>query len=263
MPPQKDPPKLTRSTSTRQYATSSESVAKNQQKIADEFSRNIKQLIETEDFDEKKQYQDQLLDSLKLTKQRTGDISKCFQELLQLGYAGLIDTLQVFAKAVNHAVTQPELSEDNSPDMYISNRKTLFENEQGRDILRRVIWCSSSDDSNVMTSATSALTSLCGNLQEFLQNIRFIPLTDPQLTGWVALEIFQRTISNEDESSQHVIYSFESSHPYQADSTMIEKISIPGASSLRITFDSQCRTGVDTLTFYRDEELVNELKIFS
>lgn len=79
----------------------------------------------------------------------------------------------------------------------------------------------------------------------------------------MALEIFKRTVSNEDESYQHVIYSFESSHPYQSDSTIIEKISIPGASNLRVTFDPRCRTGVDTLTFYRDEELLNELKIFS
>jgi hypothetical protein len=96
-----------------------------------------------------------------------------------------------------------------------------------------------------------------------LQNIICIPLTDAELTGWAALEIFKRTVSNEDESFHHVLYSFESSHPYQADSSVISKISIPGASNLRITFDSRCRTGVDTLTFYRDEELTNELKIFS
>jgi hypothetical protein len=60
-----------------------------------------------------------------------------------------------------------------------------------------------------------------------------------------------------------VLYSFESAHPYQPEQTILEKISIPGASNLRITFDARSRTGVDTLTFYRDEELASELKIFS
>lgn len=165
MPPQKDPPKLIRSTSTRQYTLNQENSNKNQQKLANEFSRNIKILIESYDDDEKKQYQEQLLDSLKLTKQRTSDISKCFQELLQLGYSGLTDTLQIFAKAINYSITLPENTEENNPEIYYNNRKILFENEQGRDILRRIIWCSSSDDSTVSSAANSALSTLCGNLQ--------------------------------------------------------------------------------------------------
>ncbi len=98
---------------------------------------------------------------------------------------------------------------------------------------------------------------------EFLQNILYLPLSDPELTGWAALEIFKRTVSNEDESNNHVLYSFESPHPYLPDSSLVAKISVPGASNLRLTFDARCRTGVDTLIFYRDEELLNELKIFS
>jgi hypothetical protein len=100
-------------------------------------------------------------------------------------------------------------------------------------------------------------------LLDFLQNIISIPLSDAELTGWVALEIFKRTISNEDESFQHVLYSFESAHPYQPELTILEKISIPGAANIRITFDARSRTGVDTLAFFRDEELASELKIFS
>lgn len=161
MPPQKDPPKLIRSTSTRQHGLSIEINNKNQQKISDEFSRNIKILIETEDLDEKKLYQEQILDSLKLTKQRVGDISKYYQELLQLGYAGLTDTLQVFAKAINYGVSKIETTDDNS-EMWINNRKVLFENEQGRDILRRIIWCTSNDDIIVSQAANSAISMLCG-----------------------------------------------------------------------------------------------------
>lgn len=95
-----------------------------------------------------------------------------------------------------------------------------------------------------------------------MQNIVKIPLSDSELTGWVALEIFKSTISNDDESNQHCLYSFESEHPYQAD-VIVGKISIPGASEIRITFDARCRIGVDTLTFYRDEELTIELEAFS
>lgn len=98
---------------------------------------------------------------------------------------------------------------------------------------------------------------------DFLQNIICIPLSDAELTGWVAMEIYKRTISNEDESYQHVLYSFESAHPYQPDVSLMGKIFIPGASNIRITFDARCRTGVDTLAFYRDEEMTTELKIFS
>jgi hypothetical protein len=130
----------------------------------DDFNRNISMLIEADDANEKKQFQDQILDSLKLTNQRSGDITKVFNELLQLGYAGLTDTLQVFAKAVNFAVTQSDNSDDTSSDSYLSNRRALFEEEQGRDILRRIIWCSSHEDSSVSTIATAALSTLCGNL---------------------------------------------------------------------------------------------------
>jgi hypothetical protein len=96
-----------------------------------------------------------------------------------------------------------------------------------------------------------------------LSNILYIPLSDANLTSWVAIEIFKRTVCTDDESNQHVLYSYESEHPYPADTTMLGKIYIPGAIALRITFDSKCRTGSDTLAFYKDEELSNELKIFS
>lgn len=88
-------------------------------------------------------------------------------------------------------------------------------------------------------------------------------MNDSELIGWAAFEIFKRTVSNEDESYQHVLYTFESSHPYAPHSTVVDKIDIPSAANIRITFDSRCRTGNDTLTFYRDEELTNELKSFS
>jgi hypothetical protein len=130
----------------------------------DDFSRNINMLIEADEANEKKQFQDQILDSLKLTKQRCGDVTKVFHELLQLGYAGLTDTLQVFAKAVNFAVTQSDNPDESLSESHLSNRRSLFEDEQGRDILRRIIWCSGHEDSEVSTVASNALSTLCGSL---------------------------------------------------------------------------------------------------
>jgi hypothetical protein len=124
---------------------------------SEEFARNINVLIEAEDY-QKKQYQDQILDQLKLTQQRAGEIQKVLHELLQLGYAGLIDTLQIFAKAVNFAVTPHE---ESAQDFRSANKKVLFENEVGRDILRRIIWCSSHEDQEVSQNATIAITALC------------------------------------------------------------------------------------------------------
>lgn len=141
----------------------------------DDFNRNISMLIEAaaDDVNEKKQFQDQILDSLKLTNQQSGDVTKVFNELLQLGYAGLTDTLQVFVKAVNFAVTQSDNSDDTSSDSHLTNRRALFEEEQGRDILRRIIWCSSHEDSSVSTVATTALSTLCGNLPGLISSNSF------------------------------------------------------------------------------------------
>jgi hypothetical protein len=172
MPPQKDPPRLTRGLTSRNINLTGEkgsgglggSVGTNgNNKQSDEFARNIKILIETNDTNEKKQCQDQLLDSLKLTKQSCGDISRVYDELLQLGYAGLTDTQQVFAMAVNYAVTQPE--NDESGKIFLANRRVLFEEEEGRNILRRIIWCTSHDDPEISATSSSAVSTLCGSFQ--------------------------------------------------------------------------------------------------
>jgi hypothetical protein len=91
-----------------------------------------------------------------------------------------------------------------------------------------------------------------------------IPLDDAELTTWTALEVFKRTICSHDESNEHVLYTHESEHPYNpSKNQIVGKISLPGASFLRITFDKRCRTGADTLAFYKDEEMSTEPKIFS
>ena len=99
---------------------------------------------------------------------------------------------------------------------------------------------------------------------EFLQNAVYIPLDDADLSTWTALEVFKRTICSEDESNEHVLYTYESEHPYvSSKNQIVGKISMPGASSLRITFDSRCLTGTDTLAFYKEEEMRSEPKVFS
>lgn len=107
-------------------------------------------------LNEKRLFQDQILDSLELTQQGSGNIAKVINELLQLGYSGLTDTLQVFTKAVYYAVTPQEGA--------YCNQKILFESDQGRDILRRIIWCASHEDANVSNNAKAVLSTLCGSL---------------------------------------------------------------------------------------------------
>jgi hypothetical protein len=104
---------------------------------------------------------------------------------------------------------------------------------------------------------------------EFLKNIIHIPLDDAELTEWVAMELFRKTLCDTDESHEHVLYTFESEHPlgvcifpvgaHQGNSG---KINVPGASSLRISFDKRTRTGSDVLCFFRDEDMASDPKTF-
>lgn len=114
------------------------------------------------------------------------------------------------------------------------------------------------------------------HLTEFLTNIGDIPLTDSELTGWVAMELFRRSICTTDESQEHVLHTINSEHPlasitdYEEDkgsgggggTSRSGKVSVPGASSLRISFDRRTRTGSGVLAFYRDEDLTSEPKTF-
>ena len=123
----------------------------------DEFSRVISSLTNTDDVKEKRQFQDQILESLKLTKESPGDISSVLLPLLQLGYAGLKDTQQSFTTAVRNAVASDQAEDDSTS---LRNRLVLFSNPQGRDVLRRLVWCISYDDAETSANAVEAITSV-------------------------------------------------------------------------------------------------------
>ena len=61
------------------------------------------------------------------------------------------------------------------------------------------------------------------------------------LTRWCSATLFQATLSN-DESRDHVLMTVESAHPYGTGSDILERISIPGAKTLTLHFDSRCIT---------------------
>jgi hypothetical protein len=148
-PPEQDPPSLKRSQSKRRFEDESHS--------DDELNRAISSLVNAENSIEKKQYQDQILESLKLTKESPGEIGAVLLPLLQLGYAGLRDTQQSFAAAVRNAVANRQ-SDDQS--YHIKNRRDLFADPQGRDVLRRLVWCISYDDEETSASAIDAIASI-------------------------------------------------------------------------------------------------------
>lgn len=148
-PPDQDPPSLKRAQSKRRFDEDVHS--------DEELNRAISALVNAENPLEKKQYQDQILESLKLTKESPGEISGVLLPLLQLGYAGLRDTQQCFASAVRNAVVNRQ-SDDQSH--HLKNRKQLFADPQGRDVLRRLVWCISYDDDETSASATDAIACI-------------------------------------------------------------------------------------------------------
>ena len=99
-------------------------------------------------------------------------------------------------------------------------------------------------------------------------------LKDPILSSWAAIQLFAKTVTQEDESNEHIIYTIESKHPYRPGEKITGAIFIPskhsfffflchemsflvfvGAVKLRIYFDKRCRTdSSDSLVFYEDEE---------
>jgi hypothetical protein len=68
--------------------------------------------------------------------------------------------------------------------------------------------------------------------------------------------VFSKTVTQEDESDEHILHSFESKHPYQANSNVKQLIHVPFALKLIVQFDARCCTESvsDAVVFYEDEE---------
>lgn len=81
-------------------------------------------------------------------------------------------------------------------------------------------------------------------------------LQEPALTTWASVQIYSKTITQEDESDEHVIAAYESNHPYRSNERVFQLIHVPYAQKLLVQFDSRsCTESVtDALVFYEDEQ---------
>jgi hypothetical protein len=95
----------------------------------------------------------------------------------------------------------------------------------------------------------------------FLQYLVDIPLSNATLVSWCAMQVFQRTINrgsighDDDESNHHVLFSYESEHPYSSRGRRDGRVTVPGADRVRVTMDKRCRTEGDVLAFYKSEDM--------
>jgi hypothetical protein len=68
------------------------------------------------------------------------------QKLTTLGYAGSVETQQLFANAMRLAVTEDPTMEATTKRIIMQSREELFKNPRAQDLLKRLLWCASWDD---------------------------------------------------------------------------------------------------------------------
>jgi hypothetical protein len=98
-----------------------------------------------------------------------------------------------------------------------------------------------------------------------------VPMSNSVLVSWCAMQVFQRTVCRgdgmreaDDESNQHVLFTMESEHPYPPRNRKTGKIYVPGAESLRISFDKRsCINASDTFCLYGNEDFSKQIKKYS
>ena len=117
-------------------------------------------LIETKDTNEKKTHSEKILEYMKLADTGfVGDITRVMEVLLELGFSGRADAERIFARAMYNAVCKSTRPESDQEDFRESNVTVLFQTPQGRDLLRRIIWCSTrKGDANSEKLAHNALS---------------------------------------------------------------------------------------------------------
>ena len=104
------------------------------------------------------------------------------------------------------------------------------------------------------SSAKKAIESIMSEIPEIITTAQQVQ--DEEVLLWVANSLFRVTVSADDESAEHVVFSDESEHPYRPNENVKKHVSVSGATSLQISFDelSCLESGADFLAFYRDEE---------
>lgn len=159
-PPLLDIANDTPQTLTKQLGSANLALSANEKAIR----RLIVSMIESDDKSEKKNFGKEILELMKLEDPAdVNDINRVIVDLLQLGFSGRVESEQIFAQAIYNAVCIPSDSRRNDGNIHKSNMKTLFQNPHGRDLLRRIIWCSSRSDLVTSQYAQDALNELCKN----------------------------------------------------------------------------------------------------
>ncbi len=232
------------------------------------LAQTVVSLIDTEDAEEKKTYAAKIIKDLGVTKDAPKNLTSVIKELRQLAYAGLTETQNIFATAMQYYVGTVE------------NREILFHSASGRDVLNRLIFSTSWPDQSTSEIAKKALKIFTENNNNFsgwdnfkiidffssfynniFQNLEFlgylliVPLEDYRLLGWSINKIFQKTLCKEDESLRHVFSTFESAHPYNSNTAETWKVFVPDAMKLILIFDKRCNIDGDSLMFFEDEAM--------
>ncbi len=78
------------------------------------------------------------------------------ERLKKLGYAGTLQTQQIFTKAMRIMFSTSA-----------NNKKHFFESKDGRELLRRLLWCTSFEDLKTRNDAKQALLVLSTDLEGY------------------------------------------------------------------------------------------------
>ena len=117
--------------------------------------------------------------------------------------------------------------------------------------------------SDTQLMARNAYETVFGRISELITHARQVE--DEEVLRWVAWSLFRVTVSMNDESANHIIFSDESIHPYRPNENIKRRVDVPGASSLLISFDERCslESETDNLAFYKDEGCTKLIKKIS
>lgn len=100
----------------------------------------------------------------------------------------------------------------------------------------------------------------------FLSCVVLTGKENEDLLLWATTQLFRKTVSINDKSSDHALSIFESSHPYSkvesSASDAVFMVAVPYATKMIISFDPRSETDQDTdcLTFYTDAECITVAK---
>ncbi len=182
----------------------------------------------------------------------TRELSVVFlSRLMQLGFSGSMVPQRLFAKVMDKIAVDQSVQQK-----LFGSADSQQQQHQGHDLLSKLLWCSEYDDPETRQFAILAVEKLTSNTEGLLNCISKMSLHDPLLATWAAVQVYAKTITQEDESDEHVLQSLESRHPYRANEHVMQLIHVPYANKLLVSFDPRCCTESvsDAVAFYEDAE---------